>query len=103
MQTVQTIDLPKTLASLREDRGGLIETAEEYRYVYKAASFYARNIHDDASDDNCKKLERSRQLGRYRIRTYMPIYLFVFHVGINQGIQYKVPIIFRKLYFQPQS
>ena len=42
---MQSIDVVKTVTALREDRGGLIETVEEYYYVYKVMSYYAQHIY----------------------------------------------------------
>ena len=39
-----TIDIVRILCELRRDRGGMIQTNDQYQFVYQALSEYARTL-----------------------------------------------------------
>jgi receptor-type tyrosine-protein phosphatase R len=40
----RTIDIVRILCDLRRDRGGMIQTNDQYQFVYQALSEYARTL-----------------------------------------------------------
>lgn len=44
LRTEQTVDIVRILCDLRRDRGGMIQTNDQYQFVYQALSEYARTL-----------------------------------------------------------
>jgi len=40
----RTVDIVRILCDLRRDRGGMIQTNDQYQFVYQALSEYARTL-----------------------------------------------------------
>ena len=44
LEEKRSVDILRTVSVLRQDRGGLIQTREQYHFLYKTLCAYARHI-----------------------------------------------------------
>ncbi|KAG8254101.1 hypothetical protein J6590_014976 [Homalodisca vitripennis] len=49
-ETIRTVDIPKTVYSLRRDRAGSVQTKDQYAFIYQVLNLYATKLTGGALD-----------------------------------------------------